>query len=115
MDGLKKEQGKTQKEEESQGTGTYEHVFKTPFEFEGKKYEKLVFCFGDMAGKDMNAVEKEMTMAGEYAVSPELSTAFLSKFAARAAGIGSDMMDALPVRDFNKIRGKARDFLADVD
>ena len=77
----------------------YTHVFKKPFEFEG------------LLGSDMIAVENEMAAVGEYVLSPEISTSFLSKMAARAAGVGSDLIEHLPIRDFGKIKNKSRDFL----
>ena len=38
----------------------YTHVFKPPFEFEGKTYDKLTFDFEGLLGSDMIAVENEM-------------------------------------------------------
>lgn len=89
----------------------YTHVFKNPFEFEGKTYDKLTFNFEGLLGSDMIAVENEMAAVGEYVLSPEISTSFLSKMAARAAGVGSDLIEHLPIRDFGKIKNKSRDFL----
>lgn len=89
----------------------YTHVFKKPFEFEGKTYDKLTFDFEGLLGSDMIAVENEMAAVGEYVLSPEISTSFLSKIAARAAGVGSDLIEHLPIRDFGKIKNKSRDFL----
>lgn len=71
----------------------YTHVFKKPFEFEGKTYDKLTFDFEGLLGSDMIAVENEMAAVGEYVLSPEISTSFLSKMAARAAGVGSDLIE----------------------
>lgn len=89
----------------------YTHVFKNPFEFEGKTYDKLTFNFEGLLGSDMIAVENEMASVGEYVLSPEISTSFLAKMAARAAGVGSDLIEHLPIRDFGKIKNKSRDFL----
>lgn len=89
----------------------YTHVFKNSFEFEGKTYDKLTFDFEGLLGSDMIAVENEMAAVGEYVLSPEISTSFLSKIAARAAGVGSDLIEHLPIRDFGKIKNKSRDFL----
>ena len=89
----------------------YTHVFKKPFEFEGKTYDKLTFDFEGLLGSDMIAVENEMAAVGEYVLSPEISTSFLSKMAARAAGVGSDLIEHLSIRDFGKIKNKSRDFL----
>ena len=77
----------------------------------GKTYDKLTFNFEGLLGSDMIAVENEMAAVGEYVLSPEISTSFLSKMAARAAGVGSDLIEHLPIRDFGKIKNKSRDFL----
>lgn len=89
----------------------YTHVFKKPFEFEGKIYDKLTFDFESLLGADMIAVENEMAAVGEYVLSPEISTSFMSKLAARAAGVGSDLIENLPICDFGKIKNKSRNFL----
>ena len=89
----------------------YTHVFKKPFEFEGKTYDQLTFNFEGLLGSDMIAVENEMAAVGEYVLSPEISTSFLQKMAGRAAGVGSVLIVHLPIRDFGKIKNKSRDFL----
>ena len=48
----------------------------------------------------MVAIENEMQGMSEYALAPEISTSFQSKMAARAAGIGSDVLEAMPLKDF---------------
>ena len=103
----------TQPAAESADVGVYTHTFKKPFEYEGKTYEELTFDFGHLKGRDMVAIENEMQGMSEYALAPEISTSFQSKMAARAAGIGSDVLEAMPLKDFNKITGAARRFLLD--
>lgn len=98
---------------ENDDAGVYTHTFKKPFEYEGKTYEELTFDFEHLKGRDMVAIENEMQGASEYALAPEISTSFQSKMAARAAGIGSDVLEAMPLKDFNKITGAARHFLLD--
>lgn len=96
---------------ESADVSVYKHTFKKPFEYEGRTYEELTFDFGRLKGRDMVAIETEMQMNNEYALAPEISRNFQSKMAARAAGIGSDVLDAMPLPDFNRITNAARDFL----
>ena len=98
--------------------GVYTHKFKTPFEYggmtfeyAGETYTTLTFDFEKMTGRDMVSIENEMQMNNEYALAPEISRNFQSKMAARAAGIGSDVLDAMPLPDFNRITNAARDFL----
>lgn len=91
--------------------GAYVHEFTKPYTFEEKTYTKLVFDFEKLIGDDLVAIENEMAAVGEYALSPEISTSFLYRLAARAAGVGSDVISSLPIRDFGKIKNKSRDFL----
>ena len=94
-------------------TGVYTHVFKKPFEYEGKTYTELTFNFERLSGRDMVSIETEMQMNNEYAIAPEVSRSFQAKMAAKAAGIGSDVLDAMPIKDFNRITNAARSFLID--
>lgn len=89
----------------------YVHEFTKPYTYEDKTYEKLVFDFEKLIGADLVAIENEMAAVGEYALSPEISTSFLYRLAAKAAGVGSDVIEHLPIRDFGKIKNKSRDFL----
>ena len=107
-DGTAQTAGKAQEKDD---TGVYTHKFKKPFEYEGVTYTELIFNFERLTGRDMVAIETEMQMNNEYALAPEISRNFQSKMAARAAGIGSDVLDAMPLPDFNRITNAARDFL----
>lgn len=82
-----------------------------PYTYEDKTYKKFVFDFEGLIGEDLVDIETEMTAVGEFALSPEISTSFLYRLAARAAGVGSDVISSLPIRDFGKIKNKSRDFL----
>lgn len=94
-------------------TGVYTHVFKKPFEYEGKTHTELTFDFERLTGRDMVSIETEMQMNNEYALAPEISRSFQAKMAAKAAGIGSDVLEAMPIKDFNRITNAARGFLID--
>lgn len=91
--------------------GTYTHTFRRPVKFEDKTYKSLTFYWDRLTGADMISIENEMQDMNEYALSPEMSASFLAKMAAKAAGVGSDFIEALPVPDFTKIRNEARSFL----
>lgn len=91
--------------------GAYVHEFTKPYIFEEKTYTRLVFDFEKLIGDDLVAIENEMAAVGEYALSPEISTSFLYRLAAKAAGVGSDVIAHMPIRDFGKIKNKSRDFL----
>lgn len=99
---------------EQKGKNIYEHVFKKPFTYEGKTYEKLTFDFEHLTGRDIINADAEMAANGRYALSPEISRDFQEKLAARAAGIGSDAIEAMNAADFLKITNFARNFLLDM-
>ena len=91
--------------------GAYVHEFTKPYTFEDKTYTRLVFDFEKLIGDDLVAIENEMAAVGEYALSPEISTSFLYRLAAKAAGVGSDVILHLPIREFGKVKNKAQSFL----
>lgn len=84
-----------------------------PFEYCGKKYKEFTFDFDSLQGADMEAVEAEMMAMGDV-YTLETSSSYLTKLAARAAGVGSDMITALPLKYYEKIKIAARNFLSDM-
>ena len=88
--------------------GVYTHTFKKPFEYAGETYTTLTFDFEKMTGRDMVSIETEMQMNNEYCLAPEVSRSFQAKMAAKAAGIGSDVLDAMPIKDFNLLKSPAK-------
>lgn len=98
-------------EKEAEKSQNYTHTFKTPVMIEGKQYKTMTFYFERLTGEDVEAVEAELQDQNKYVLSPEISSVFQSMLAARAAGVGSDEIKRLPVRDYMKIKNKARDFL----
>lgn len=89
----------------------YTHKFSSPVEMEGKKYSTLTFYFDKLTGDDIEAVEAELQDQNKYVLSPEISSAFQCILAAKAAGVASDDIRRLPVKDYMKIKNKARSFL----
>lgn len=91
----------------------YVHKFKKPFQYDGKTFEELTFNWEKLTGYDGLAIENELQSLGKPVVIPSLSGDYLVRMAARASmdGIGEDMISAMPIRDYNKIRSEARSFL----
>ena len=91
----------------------YVHKFATPFTYEGKTYEELTFDFGKLRGNDGIAIERELQALGRVVITPEFSGDYLIRLAAKACTekIGADVLCAMSLRDYNKVRGKARSFL----
>lgn len=95
----------------AESVSLYTHTFAVPYIHGEKTYEKLTFDFGKLTGGDCLAIETELQMLGKPLIAPEFSGEFLVRMAARAAGIGSDVLMAMPMADYNRIRSKARSFL----
>ncbi len=96
---------------EKEQSQNYTHTFKNPVKIEDKEYKTLTFYFEKLTGDDIEAIEAELQDQNKYVLSPEISSAFQSMLAARAAGVASDEIKRLPVGDYMKIKNKARDFL----
>lgn len=99
------------KKEAKEESLNYTHKFAKPVEMEGKKYTTLTFYFENLNGEDIEAVEEELQSQNKYVLSPEISSAFQCILAAKAAGVASDDIRRLPVKDYMKIKNKARSFL----
>lgn len=91
--------------------GAYVLMLTKPYTYEDKTYKKFVFDFESLIGEDLVDIETEMTAVGEFALSPEISTSFLYRLAAKAANVGSDVILHLPIREFGKVKNKAQSFL----
>lgn len=96
-------------------TGVYNHTFKKPFEYQGQTFKVLCFNFNKLTGRDLVAVENEMMNNNEYALDPVLSRNYLGKLASKASGVASDVIEAMPAREFKKITDAARNFLTDME
>ena len=103
-----------EEEREEMGAGKYVHVFSKPFQWEGKTYGQLVFDFESLTGRDTLAVERELAAKNIFTVVRSLNIEFQMRIAARACEdrIGTDMLEALPIRDFEKIMNRVRAFFA---
>lgn len=92
-------------------SSNYTHTFKKNTEIEGKKYSKMTFYFENLTGDDIEAIEEELQSQNKYVLTPEVSSVFQTMLAARAAGVGADEIRRLPVKEYMKIKNRARDFL----
>ena len=104
-------------------TSAYVHKLKKPFTFEGCTIEELSFDFDRLTGNDSLAIEDELQAMNKPVIVPTFSGQYLIRMAARACTttlttpdgksrrIGVDVIQALPIGDYNRIRSKARTFL----
>lgn len=108
---------------EEGNTSAYVHKLKKPFTFEGCTIEELSFDFDRLTGNDSLAIEDELQAMNKPVIVPTFSGQYLIRMAARACTtalttpdgksrrIGVDVIQALPIGDYNRIRSKARTFL----
>ena len=101
----------------------YTHKFKKPVTFEGCTFDELTFDFGRLTGNDSLAIEDEMEAMNKPVIVPTFSGQYLTRVAARACTtmltssdgkqrrVGADVIMALPISDYSRIRGRARTFL----
>ena len=101
----------------------YTHKFKKPVTFEGCTFDELTFDFGRLTGNDSLAIEDEMEAMNKPVIVPTFSGQYLTRVAARACTtmltssdgkqrrVAADVIMALPISDYSRIRGRARTFL----
>ncbi len=101
-------------------TGVYTHTLKKPFTYEGRTYETLTFDLDGLTGKDSVAVESELRSQRITVVIAEYTPEYLMGMAARACTerdergkrtVSTQLLMALPLRDFRQICTQVRHFL----
>lgn len=99
--------------EAAESKPNYIHKFTKPFAYEGKEIISIAFNFDGLSGADALAIEGEISRLGKSVVAPAFSVDYLIRMAARSSSpmVGVDAFNAMPIRDFNKIRSAARSFL----
>lgn len=99
--------------------GQYFHQLKTPIDYCGVVFESIKFDFEAMNGSDLLAVEEEMARKNKISVGVELSKANQYLLAVRGANqckeengfvMTSDLLEQLPMSDFNAICNATRRF-----
>jgi len=85
---------------------------KKPFEYDGQTHTEMKFDFDKLTGEDFIDVETEMRTEGvpRSSINGE-SIDFRCRLAAKASGIGSDVLKKLPGNYFNQIMENAWLFL----
>ena len=111
-----------QAEEDAAYGDIYTHILSKPFKYDGYTFEEFEFNWTKLTGKDSLAIEHEIEIMGKALIAPEFSGDYLIRMAARACTntvelngqrvpVSSDMLESLPLRDYNRIRRAARSFL----
>ena len=98
----------------------YTHYFKRPFTYQGRTVETLTFDWDTLSGRDSLAIERELRAKNITLVIPAYTGEYLVGMAARACVdrteegkrfVGTDMIQAMPLGDFQQITKQARYFL----
>ena len=98
----------------------YTHYFKRPFTYQGRTVETLTFDWDTLSGRDSLASERELRTKNITLVIPAYTGEYLVGMAARACVdrteegkrfVGTDMIQAMPLGDFQQITKQARYFL----
>ena len=106
-----------------ESVGNYTLKLKRPFTYEGQTFDELNFDFEGLTGDDALAIEDELQAMNKPVIVPTFSGQYLTRVAARACTtmltssdgkqrrVGADVIMALPISDYSRIRGRARTFL----
>jgi len=81
--------------------------------YNGAQFKMLDFDFEKLTGADGDNIEAELQAMGKTVIVPALSGDYLMGMAARACvqPVGADFFKQLPLKDYNKVRAAARNFL----
>lgn len=99
--------------EEIEEENNLEIVFKKPYKFEGKEYDKVDLSgLEDLQASDMIAANKYMqrTSAG-IDVMPEVSLEYACVLASKAAKLPVEFFTSLPPREAMKVKNRVMGFL----
>lgn len=82
-----------------------------PVEWCGEIYAELHLNFEGLKGRDMEAIDDEIGILNLRGLTPAYSRRYQRLLAARAAGVPSDMIEQLPLPDYNAVVTAAQNFL----
>lgn len=90
--------------------GTAHVTLSAPFTWCDKTYKEINLDFERLTGTDMEAIDDELGAAGLNGVSPVGSRRYQRLLAARASGVPSDVIEHLPLADYNAVVTATRYF-----
>lgn len=91
--------------------GSVDIQLSKPFEWCGVTYTELQLNFEALTGLDMEAIDEEIGTMALRGLVPAYSRMYQRLLAARAGGVPSDMIERLPIADYNAVTGAAQNFL----
>ena len=113
INGMQEEELEQAKAEAKKAENLFKLKLKKPLSYEGTDYTELSFDFDNLTGRDSLDVERELAMRAIQVAVPAFSGEYIIRIAAKActAPLGSDAFEAMSLRDYNRLRGKVRNFL----
>ena len=99
--------------EQTTESGLFELTLKKPFEYDGRKLEKLTFDFEGLTGQDVKDINRELRRLGMPNDVAAFNDEFKIRYAAKACveGIGSDAFDLMGAKDYLRITNNVQLFL----
>jgi len=113
INGMQEEELEQAKAEAKNAENLFKLKLKKPLSYEGTDYTELSFDFDNRTGRDSLDVERELAMRAIQVAVPAFSGEYIIRIAAKActSPLGSDAFEAMSLRDYNRLRGKVRNFL----
>ncbi|MBR6873022.1 MAG: phage tail assembly protein [Ruminococcus sp.] len=104
-------------EKKTEDTSFVTIELKKPISYNDKEYTELTFDFDALTGSDSLAIEDELMALGKSALVPALSSEYLIRFAAKACKepIGSDIFLGMNIKDYQRVRNAAKNFLLNLE
>lgn len=113
INGMQEEELEQARAEAKNATDLFTLKFKKPLMYDSVEYDELQFDFDKLTGKDSLAVERELSLRGIQVAVPAFSGEYIIRIAAKACTtpIGYDAFERMSLKDYNRVRGKVRNFL----
>lgn len=98
--------------EERDGAESLVLVFRKPYQFEGREYERLDLSgLEDVTAADLAAVGKLVAKQGVVTPMPEMTMEYTMALAARVAKLPMEFFNALPARETIRLKNLVTGFL----
>lgn len=78
-------------------------TFEKPFTYEGETVEGVELNFDSLTGQHLLDAEREARAMGDKSPAPELSKTYQAVIAAKASKTSTDMLIALPAKEFSRV------------
>ena len=88
-----------------------EYVFKKPYEFEGKTYEKLECDLDSLKGSDIAEVKRQFSKEGNFTILPATDNDFCARVLARACKLPLEFFTQMSAKDYLQVTQEVSNFL----